>query len=610
LAVQGSIGWGIIGCGDVVDRKAGDSFGSIPGSRLVAVMRRSEDLAQAFAARFGASLATTDANEVLEHPDVDAIYVATPPENHLEYALAACAAGKACLVEKPAGRSETECRRMVEAFERAGLPLFVSYYRRHLPKFRKVKEIIDSGRLGGIVSVDYRVGKKPSREGNWRLDPRVSGGGQFYDLAGHVLDLFDSWFGPLELTGSSVHNAVPAHDVVDAVAITFRTAGGAAGSASWNFAATRSYDEIVIRGLRGELRLNGMSRSSPVRLELGDEGAIRLAESINERNRRMTRAALKLPFRSTYRFTDEKLPHRPMLEGIVRQLTDGSAARDSAEAALRTSRIMNQALDAYYGGRADAFWERPLSWRSLRARAARRSAEDRRPEYVLSDEERRFFDENGYLGPFRCDAAWQSIPVPVKKGRNLHLSEPEVFDVCTHPSVVRRIAQLMGSPRLSLFKSRFVVKLPGSKAEVAWHQDVGPTNGGYFPDGSPVPTISVWMAFDKVDAENGAVQILPGSHKDLIGDYHKRIRAELVEKGALPEDEIAKAVSLDLEPGEFYIFHSWLLHTSGPNTATRRRAGLNMRYAAQGHEYEEQWVYIPLLCADGPRPDLPSKASA
>src|SRR5262249_30657416 len=136
----GSIGWGVIGCGDVVDRKAGVALRTIPGSSIVTVMRRTADEARQFAQRHGVAHWTTNADEVIEHPAVNAIYVATPPEHHLEYALRVCAAGKPCLVEKPAGRSETECRQMVDVFRQAGVPFYVSYYRRHLAKFRKVKE--------------------------------------------------------------------------------------------------------------------------------------------------------------------------------------------------------------------------------------------------------------------------------------------------------------------------------------------------------------------------------------------------------------------------------------------------------------------------------------
>ena len=168
---------------------------------------------------------------MIEHPDVNAIYIATPPENHLEYALAVCAAGKACLVEKPAGRSDLECRQMVDVFKQAGVPLYVSYYRRYLEKFRKVKQIIARRRTRRRSSRSTTGWRSRSVESQWRADPKVSGGGHFYDLAGHVLDLLDDWFGPIELVGGAASNTIPLQRAEDGVALTFRTAEGALGSA-------------------------------------------------------------------------------------------------------------------------------------------------------------------------------------------------------------------------------------------------------------------------------------------------------------------------------------------------------------------------------------------
>jgi predicted dehydrogenase len=589
--VTRAIGWGFIGCGDVVERKTGPAFAAVAGSRIAGVMRRDGAAAEDFARRNGVPFWTTDAQALIDRPDVGAVYIATPPEHHVDYALAACASRKPCLVEKPAGRSAEECRRMVDAFRAAGVPLYVSYYRRHLPKFRRVKALLMSGAIGTPVSIDYQL-CKPAKDGDWRLSAEVNGGGHFYDLAGHVLDLLDDWFGPLTLTGSAATNVLPAHVTEDAVALTFRTRGGAVGNARWNFAAPDNRDLLVIEGTLGCLRLQAMAKSGPVQFELSPEGALRSAPSVLARAARIVRKRLDRPTRRTLRFGDVEFPHVPLLEHIAEDLERGEVA--SPESALRTATLMDGALAEYYGGRDGAFWQRPERFASLRQQASDRTATA--AQYCLTPRQVTFFEENGFLGPLKCDGHWERLVVPVAKGRNLHLTDPDVFEVCTHPSVVNRAAQLMGRAEVSLFKSRFVVKMPGHNAEVAWHQDVGPTNGGYYPDGRPVPTLTCWLALDRVTSANGAVRVIPGTHKRLVGQFDKRIRAELVEKGDLSGEELSRAVTFELEPGEFYLFHSWLLHGSDANDSPGRRAGLNMRYAAVGDEYEEKFEYIPLVC--------------
>src|SRR5437879_730808 len=151
-----TIRWGIIGCGDVTEVKSGPGFQLADGSALVAVMRRTAGLAEDYARRHEVPSWYDDVDRLIHDSDVDAVYIATPPGTHLEYALRVCAAGKPAYVEKPMARNHTECVRMVEGFELAGLPLFVAYYRRALPRFLKAKELIESGRLGTVTAVSYR----------------------------------------------------------------------------------------------------------------------------------------------------------------------------------------------------------------------------------------------------------------------------------------------------------------------------------------------------------------------------------------------------------------------------------------------------------------------
>src|SRR5690554_6383941 len=100
-----TIKWGIIGCGNVTEQKSGPAFQKLPGSSLVAVMRRDGDKAADYAKRHGVDRWYDDAGDLIKDPNVDAIYIATPHSSHLEYTLLAAKAGKSIYCETPLGLS-------------------------------------------------------------------------------------------------------------------------------------------------------------------------------------------------------------------------------------------------------------------------------------------------------------------------------------------------------------------------------------------------------------------------------------------------------------------------------------------------------------------------
>jgi predicted dehydrogenase len=595
---KATLGWGIIGCGDVVERKGGTAYHEVPASRLVAVMRRSADKVEAYAKAHGVPRWTTDPQQIIDDPAVDLVYIATPPANHLEYALQVAAAGKPCLVEKPVGRSALETGAMVAAFAESRQPLFASYYRRYLPKFLKVKAILESGQLGPIVSVHYRYSRTPLAN-DWRVSPEQAGGGRFYDLGCHVLDLLDDWFGPLIFSGGAAVNSSPSHSAEDAISLSFRTPGGAVGCGLWNFTAHRGAELLEIEGLWGKLSLACLDCWSPLTLEL-DSDKILEGKCLPPLQRRLRRLRGKKPcpkrVTRVHEFEPMKFPHRPMIEAIVAKLRSGNPGPGNGEAALRTAKLMDRVLDDYYGGRDNGFLRRPQSWRSLRASACRRATEEARAGlYKLSEQQLREFAERGYLGPFQSESKeWRRLHIPEGERVNLHLQDPQIFALCSQPAVVVRVAQLLGNQGVSLMKSRVWVKAKSSTTLVPWHQDVALNNGGLREDGSPVPTVTVWLSIDGANREKGAVELLPGSHRQLIGDWKMGLQAWLEDNGVLREEHLNDSVRLDAKPGEFYLFHSWVLHGSGPNSSNSKRTGLNMRFAARGDEYEPQFEYIPL----------------
>ncbi|WP_207493193.1 Gfo/Idh/MocA family protein [Aridibaculum aurantiacum] len=203
------IKWGIIGCGDVTEVKSGPAFNKVPNSSLHGVMRRDAIKAEDYAKRHNVPVWYTDAEKLINDPDINAIYVATPPLYHEEYCLAALQAGKPVYVEKPMAISKLAAIRMKHAAEKSGIKLSVAHYRRQLPLFLKIKELLQEQVIGEIKMVNLMMLQPHNAplitqtHDNWRVDPTISGGGLFHDLAPHQLDLMLYFFGNA-INGSGV----------------------------------------------------------------------------------------------------------------------------------------------------------------------------------------------------------------------------------------------------------------------------------------------------------------------------------------------------------------------------------------------------------------------
>jgi predicted dehydrogenase len=261
--IENEVRWGIVGVGDVCEVKSGPAMKLIQNSKLVAVMRRDGAKAKDYAARHGVPKWYDDADKLINDPDVNAIYIATPPNSHEAYTLKAAAVGKPVYVEKPMARTHAECLSMVGACSKANVPLFTAYYRRMLPNFLKVKSMLSDGVIGDVRYVNITMNKpiQPDIVGasgkadNWRIHPDIAGGGYFYDLASHQLDLMDFLFGPIvEAHGFATNQAhtYPAEDIVSGA---FRFGSGVLGQGTWCFStSTASECEITtIIGSNGQI---------------------------------------------------------------------------------------------------------------------------------------------------------------------------------------------------------------------------------------------------------------------------------------------------------------------------------------------------------------------
>ena len=319
-----TVRWGIIGCGDVTEVKSGPGFQEARGSALVAVMRRDRAKAEDYARRHGVPRAYADAEALIGDPEVDAVYIATPPSSHRALALQVAAASKPCLVEKPMATTHEACVEMIEAFAVAQTPLWVAYYRRALPRFLLVRDLLRSGDIGEVSSVRVTV-QEPLLEGaaatQWRLDPAVAGAGLFLDLASHCLDLVDFLAGPITAAAGYAVNSGGAYAAEDVTAAAFQIGDGVAGTGTWNFNAAAKSDGIVFTGSRGELRTPIFTDGDVVVLT----GA---GEQIH-------------PVRNPPHV------HQPLIQTIVDELRGDGRCESTGVSAARTSWVMDRCLESY-----------------------------------------------------------------------------------------------------------------------------------------------------------------------------------------------------------------------------------------------------------------------
>ncbi len=324
------INWGIIGCGNVTETKSGPAFNRVEGSKLVAVMRRDAAKAKDYAGRHDVPRWYSDARKLIENPDVHAVYVATPPDSHAKYAVMAAEAGKHIYVEKPMALDDSQCRRMIQAAEKAGVSLFVAYYRRALPSFIKVKELVESGRIGTPRFVNIRLFKAPPEKQlykddlPWRYKPEISGGGAFVDLGCHQLDYLDYLFGPILSVKSFALNQAELYPVEDIVSASFVFKSGVVGTGTWCFTVSRENhtDEIEIVGSKGRISFSTfMFTRILVEAESGNEG---------------------------FDFPRPNPIQGPMIQTVVDELLGRGECPSTGRTASRTTRVMKEILKEYY----------------------------------------------------------------------------------------------------------------------------------------------------------------------------------------------------------------------------------------------------------------------
>ncbi|MDY0287846.1 MAG: Gfo/Idh/MocA family oxidoreductase [Sphaerochaeta sp.] len=318
-----TIRWGIIGCGDVTERKSGPGFQKAEGSSLVAVMRRDGEKAADYAKRHNVPRSYDDAQKLIDDPEVDAIYIATPPNAHMEYTLKAAEAGKPVYCEKPLGMSSEESRKMVAFCKERNVKLFSAYYRRALPKFLKVKALLDSGAIGEVryvhLSLNQSISEKDKSEGgSWRVRPEISGGGLILDVGSHALDLLDWFVGPIKEVEGFALNQSKTYAAEDIVSGSWKHEHDVLGTGVFCFNTYKDEDKTIICGSKGEISYSVFANGEPILIRTED------GEQIIEVDRPPEHIA------------------QPMIQTVVNELLGKGICLSTGESGSRTDWVMDK----------------------------------------------------------------------------------------------------------------------------------------------------------------------------------------------------------------------------------------------------------------------------
>jgi len=318
-----TIKWGIIGCGDVTEVKSGPAFNKIKNSQLVAVMRRNAKKAEDYARRHNVPKWYNNAQQLIDDPDVNAIYIATPPASHEEYTIAALRAGKPVYVEKPMSTNAASAERMLKASIETGVKLCVAHYRKAQPRFKKLKALLEANEIGIVRFVSLQIFQPPQSsliiktDEFWRVDPAVSGGGLFHDLSPHQLDLVQYFFGDyIKASGFSMNQGgLYIADDLTIGNIVFEN--GVVFNGSWCFMAAKGQEKDLVEIIGSEGKIS-FATFSTHHISLSKNGKEEILQ-----------------------FPELEHVQQPMIEEIVQYFLGEAANPSTAESAVDTMRIID-----------------------------------------------------------------------------------------------------------------------------------------------------------------------------------------------------------------------------------------------------------------------------
>jgi predicted dehydrogenase len=311
--------WGLIGCGDIAAKRVAEALRRSTGSELVAVARARKELAADFAERHGARRWHADWKALLRDDEVDAVYVATPVHLHAEQAVAAAAAGKHVLCEKPMALDVAGGERMLAAARAHRVRLGVAYYRHHYPVVARLRQLLASGELGQPVLAQVQAFEPfdvpPDHPRAWFLRRAEAGGGPMADFGCHRIEVLLDLLGPLvEAHGFPDNVRFRERDVEDTFIARLRFRSGAIALLTVTHAVSERRDTLEIFGTRASAHVGVLN-----------QGDLRIvtAGSVHEE-----------------RHPPHSNLHQPLVEDFVAAVRQGREPAVSGEVGLEVTRVL------------------------------------------------------------------------------------------------------------------------------------------------------------------------------------------------------------------------------------------------------------------------------
>ena len=312
--------FGLIGCGDIAQKRVAPALRDSEYCELVAVNRAQAGLAESFAHQFSAKRWYADWRELLTDEEIDAVYIATPVNLHSEQTIAAAESGKHILCEKPMALNVAECDRMLDACRSNNVRLGIAYYRHFYPVVRRVKEIIRSGEIGTAVVAQVNAFEwfdpDESNPRRWLIDRKQSGGGPMFDFGCHRIEVLLDLFGPVAELNAILSNSFFKRAVEDVASAFLKFESGTSATLTVAHSAREPQDTLDVFGSKGSIHVTVLN-----------EGKLRL---ISEKGERVESHAPAANI------------HQPLIEDFARAVLENREPKVDGESGRAVAEIVDE----------------------------------------------------------------------------------------------------------------------------------------------------------------------------------------------------------------------------------------------------------------------------